>query len=120
MFEIDPLAALLLRVLHRSGGGASIGTLTATFHLPRSTTATAVARLERRGYAERSPLPLDRRASMVRLTDQGRTFASAVSDVIGSIEDQIQYIAGSDLLDEFDRLGSYLAAAALQPFGPAW
>ena len=53
----------------------------------------AVDRLERRGLVERRPNPVDRRSSMLRLTDDGREMMAAgtrmVADAICEIEDRL-------------------------------
>ena len=90
------------------------------FALPPSTATTAVVRLERLGYVERTRLAADRRMTMVNLTPRGRLAAGGASEAIDAIEDQMDEVAGTDLLDEFSRLSSYLGTAREQPLGPNW
>jgi DNA-binding MarR family transcriptional regulator len=120
IYEVDTLAALLLRLMHRNGGGSTMEGLINAFALPPSTATSAVVRLERLGYAERARLESDHRMTMVSLTARGRTAAGGVEEAIESVQEQIDAAAGSDLLDEFSRLASYLGAAREAPLGPNW
>ena len=119
-FRTDALAAIILRAIMRNGGGIATSTLAARYALPRSTLATAIARLEARQLARRYRSPGDRRYRVVELTATGRREAELVGPAIDRIEHQATQAAGPDLLSAFNRIVAYIAAADDERTPASW
>jgi DNA-binding MarR family transcriptional regulator len=66
--------------------GTRITDLAARAQMTQQSMSELVAGLEVRGYVERAPDPVDRRARIVRLTPRGRAMLRAALPIIGEIE----------------------------------
>jgi DNA-binding MarR family transcriptional regulator len=66
--------------------GTRITDLAARAQMTQQSMSELVAGLEVRGYVERAPDPVDRRARFVCLTPRGRAMLRAVLPIIGEIE----------------------------------
>jgi DNA-binding MarR family transcriptional regulator len=75
---LTPIQAKLLFVLMI--GPRIMGSLAATFGVEKAALTGLVDRAERRGLVKRSPVPGDRRALLVSLTDEGARAATAFYD----------------------------------------
>jgi DNA-binding MarR family transcriptional regulator len=73
--DLTPVQAKLLCVL--LGGPRGMAELARSFGVEKAALSGLVDRAERRGLAKRSPVPGDRRALHVTLTDAGRRAAAA-------------------------------------------
>lgn len=67
---LEPAAVWLLKNL--AGGAMRVTDLASSAHLDPSTVSRHVSQLERAGLTVRTPDPLDRRAQLVGLSDEGR------------------------------------------------
>jgi DNA-binding MarR family transcriptional regulator len=56
--------------------------------------------LEEHGYVERRPDPRNRRATLVCLTDRGRSEMHACAAILAELEDKLNNVFGSDRLSE--------------------
>jgi len=92
--EFDVLAAL-----RRSGDGRALSptTLARVAMLSPAGMTNRLDRLERAGLITRHPDPDDRRASLIRLTDEGRAIAdAAVEDVVAMENELFTALSASD------------------------
>lgn len=76
-FRVTPLQYSLLSML-RDLGEADQTTLASAVALDRTTTTGALKRLAARGLVSRTTSPLDRRAQVCRLTDEGAALHGAM------------------------------------------
>src|SRR5262245_26377646 len=70
--------------------GASPAELRRVLGFHRSTLASLLTRLERRGYIRRDALPFDHRRLVTELTPRGRGLAALASDVLSDIEEELE------------------------------
>lgn len=108
--ELDPLCALVVRLVWLNGSSYVADDIRAEFNLPRSTLASALGRLEKRGYIRRHRNVSDGRYVVVTLTRNGRTVAPAVTQLINELERDVRESAGDDAPRGFDRVATMLAA----------
>jgi len=83
---------------HLEGGGTRIGVLAERAQMTNQSMGYLVDALERRGYVERQPDPVDRRAALVVITDRGRDEIAAARRLIEQIESEWEQRIGSDLM----------------------
>ena len=79
--ELTPVQAKLLCVL--LGGPRGMAELAQSFGVEKAALTGLMDRAEKRGLAARSPVPGDRRAVQVTLTDAGRRAATAFHADVG-------------------------------------
>jgi DNA-binding MarR family transcriptional regulator len=108
--ELDPLCALIVRLVWLNGWSQVADDIRAEFAVPRSTLSSALGRLENRGYIRRHPNPSDGRYVVVTLTQSGRRVAPAVTELINELERDVHDAAGDDAPKGFDRVATMLAA----------
>lgn len=108
--EIDPLCALVVRLLWLNGSSLMLDEIRGQFALPPSTMSSALGRLQARDYIRRSSSPFDRRHVIVSLTHGGRAIAPAVTATIAELERDILDAAGDVARRGFDRVAMMLAA----------
>lgn len=108
--ELDPLGALLLRMIWMNGSSIGIAHLRIQLALPKSTLSTALRRLEDRGYVRRRPNVIDARYVDAVLTRAGQMVAPAVTDLIAELELDVHEAAGGQARFGFDRVAAMLAA----------
>lgn len=113
--ELDPLSALVVRLVWLNGSSYPADNIRAEYSLPRSTLSSALGRLERRGYIRRQRNVIDARYVMVTLTRSGRTVAPGVADLINELERDVHDAAGGDAQKGFDRVAVLLAAMDEEP-----
>jgi len=75
--EITPIQFAILTVLY-SGDAVDQITLSSSVGIDRTSGADVIRRLHRRNLLERVPSRQDRRAKLVHITDEGRTFVRRV------------------------------------------
>jgi DNA-binding MarR family transcriptional regulator len=92
--------------------GSRLTELAERAQLTKQTMGYLVDYLEGRGYVERGPDPDDKRAKIVRLTDEGREAVRTALKIIGRIEARWAELVGEDrmeqlreLLEELNALG---------------
>ncbi len=108
--ELDPLCALVVRLVWLNGSSQVADDIRAEFALPRSTLSSALRRLEDRGYIRRHANSIDARYVVVALTRKGRTAAPAVTQLINDLERDVRDAAGDDPPRGFDKVATILAA----------
>lgn len=108
--ELDPLGALVVRLLWLNGSSLGADIIRAEFALPRSTLSSAFRRLEDRGYVRRHPNPIDGRYVVVALTKSGKTVAPNATALINELDRDVLDAAGEDAPRGFDRVATALAA----------
>ena len=77
----------MLRALWEQEGLAH-GELAARLHVQPATTTKMIQRMEKAGFVERRPDPVDQRVSRVYLTDVGRAVQEEVKQVWRTLEDE--------------------------------
>lgn len=82
--DLRPAHAPVFQHLER--GGTRIGVLAERAQMTNQSMGYLVDALERRGYVERRPDPVDRRAALVVVTDRGRAQIAAARRHIADIE----------------------------------
>ena len=108
--ELDPLGALLIRMIWMNGSSVGIAHMRAQLALPRSTLSTALRRLEDDGLIRRYRNRVDARFVDATLTRAGSIVAPAVTDLITELEIDVHEAAGGQARGGFDRVASMLAA----------
>ncbi|SEH03824.1 DNA-binding transcriptional regulator, MarR family [Nonomuraea solani] len=88
--DLTPVQAKLLCVL--LGGPKGMAELANGFGVEKAALTGLMDRAERRGLAQRSPVPGDRRAVQVTLTDAGRQAAIAFH---GEVGDELSHLTAS-------------------------
>ena len=79
-----------------TSGGKRLTELARTANMTPQAMAEIVDELEELGYVERTPDPSDRRAKLIKLTEQGDTLAGLADTTIRDIEQQISASLGED------------------------
>ena len=93
--DLTPVQAKLLCVL--LGGPKGMAELAQIFGVEKAALTGLVDRAEKRGLAERSAVPGDRRAVQATLTDTGRQAAIAFhTDVSAALNELIEPLAATD------------------------
>jgi DNA-binding MarR family transcriptional regulator len=76
-------------------GGTQVSELARRAQITKQSMAELVAHLERHGYVERVPDPVDRRAKLVRATARGREVYASAREVIAEIEREWTALLGA-------------------------
>jgi DNA-binding MarR family transcriptional regulator len=108
--ELDPLCAVLVRLIWINGSSVGIAHLRAELALPSSTLSSALGRLEDEGLIRRYRNLVDARYVDCRLTRAGSLIAPAVTELIDELEIDVHEAAGGPARGGFDRVASRLAA----------
>lgn len=108
--ELDPLCAILIRMIWTNGSSIGIAHMRAELALPCSTLSTALRRLEDDGLIRRYRTHVDARYVEARLTRAGSRIAPAVTDLIDELEIDVHDAAGGPARGGLDRVASRLAA----------
>jgi DNA-binding MarR family transcriptional regulator len=82
--EIRPPHGNVMQFL--DDGGTRVSELAERAQITKQSMAELVAHLERLGYVERVPDPIDRRAKLVRATPRGRQLYAIAREVVAEIE----------------------------------
>lgn len=115
--ELDPLCALVVRLVWLNGSSHVSDDIRAEFSMPRSTLSSALRRLEERGYIRRHRNVIDGRYVVVTLTRTGQTVAPALTEVIDELERDVRDAAGDNSPRGFDRVAMLPAAMAEADLG---
>jgi DNA-binding MarR family transcriptional regulator len=92
--------------------GSRLTELAERAQLTKQTMGYLVDYLEERGYVERRPDPDDRRAKIVRLTDEGRELIGMAREIMGRIEARWAELLGEDSMEQLRELLTELNALA--------
>lgn len=84
--DIQPAHSAVIQPLYEQPEGARLTGLARASRVTKQSMSALVDHLEKHGYVERVPDPDDARASRIRLTARGRTFARAIRGLARSIE----------------------------------
>ncbi len=88
------------------------------WELPKQTVSTTCSRLYTNGLIEFLPTDSDKREKLMRLTEQGRAFATPIIDRLDTIEQSAIHEFGEQrtltLIDELGQFGGVLARAMKQ------
>jgi DNA-binding MarR family transcriptional regulator len=82
--EIRPPHGNVMQFL--DDGGTRVSELAERAQITKQSMAELVAHLERLGYVERVPDPIDRRAKLVRATPRGKQLYAIAREVVAEIE----------------------------------
>jgi DNA-binding MarR family transcriptional regulator len=82
--EIRPPHGNVMQFL--DDGGTRVSVLAERAQMTKQAMAELVAHLEQRGYVERVPDPVDRRAKLVRATARGKQLYAIAREVVAEIE----------------------------------
>jgi DNA-binding MarR family transcriptional regulator len=88
--------------------GISVGELAASAGVRKQTMAEAVEQLERAGYLQRRPNPLDRRSRLIFLTDRGRAVQPVASSAGQLVEEQWARLTSPQELEDLRQRLEYL------------
>lgn len=95
--EDHRITASQARVFQRiSEGGSRIVDLAAATSLTKQSVGFIVDQLVRSGHVTREPDPLDARARLVTITDQGRAMIETGRQVVDRVEREWQAVVGED------------------------
>jgi DNA-binding MarR family transcriptional regulator len=92
--------------------GSRLTELAERAQLTKQTMGYLVDYLEERGYVKRKPDPGDKRAKIVRLTDEGRELVVVAREIMGRIEARWTELLGEDLMGQLRELLRELNALA--------
>jgi DNA-binding MarR family transcriptional regulator len=92
--------------------GSRLTELAERAQLTKQTMGYLVDYLEERGYLEREPDPGDKRAKIVRLTDEGREAVRTARKIMGRIEARWAELLGEDRMEQLRELLTELDALA--------
>lgn len=81
--------------------GARLTALADRSGLTKQAVGEAVADLERLGYVERVPDPVDGRAKIIRMTERGARARAAAGEIFAEIEARFAAEVGEERFDEF-------------------
>lgn len=102
---------------HLDPEGVRSSTLAARLGVTRQATGQLVTELERHGYLERVPDPLDGRAKLVRMTDRGWAAWAAGLQALANLQAELTAAVGPDAITTLLALGHDLVDA-LAPDAP--
>ncbi len=98
--DIQPAHAAVVQPLWQCPEGERLTTLAQTARITKQSMGALVDSLEQGGYVERVEDPDDRRASRIRLTARGRTFARQVREFARDFENRLAEDIGPRKLKE--------------------
>jgi DNA-binding MarR family transcriptional regulator len=83
------------------GAGDRLTALAERSGLTKQAVGEAVADLERLGYVERVPDPVDGRAKIIRLTERGKEATAEAAEIFAGIEARFAAEVGEERFEEF-------------------
>jgi DNA-binding MarR family transcriptional regulator len=92
--------------------GSRLTELAERAQLTKQTMGYLVDYLEERGYVKREPDPGDKRAKIVRLTDEGRELVVVAREIMGRIETRWVELLGKERMEQMRELLKELNALA--------
>jgi DNA-binding MarR family transcriptional regulator len=99
--DINPAAANVFTFL--TSEGATVSELANLSHVRKQTMAQTVEQLERSGYVERRPNPLDRRSQLVLLTTRGKRIPRITHRASAAVEKRWARLSGANELETLRR-----------------
>jgi len=101
--EVTPVQSAILTVL-QSGEEMDQLTLSTSVGIDRTSGADVIRRLERRGLLTRQSSKFDRRAKLVKITDEGKAFIRRVRPRMARAQERLVAPLTDEERDEFFRL----------------
>lgn len=101
--DLTPVQFGMLTVL-QNGEEMDQLTLSTSVGIDRTSGADVIRRLERRGYVTRQPSDHDRRAKIIRITEQGKVCVSRVRPMMARAQERLIGPLDDDEREEFLRL----------------
>ena len=98
--DIQPSHAAVIQPLWQRRGGARLTALAKTARITKQSMGALVDSLEQGGYIERVDDPDDRRASRIRLTPRGRSFARDLRAFARELESRLAKRMGPRQLEQ--------------------
>ncbi len=97
---VQPSHSAAIQPLWEMPDGARITTLARASRITKQSMSTLISELEGAGYVERIKDPDDARATRVRLTERGRSYARAVRTFSRSVESDLAERIGLQRIEE--------------------
>ena len=101
--DVTPVQSAILTVL-QSGEEMDQLTLSTSVGIDRTSGADVIRRLERRGFLMRQSSKFDRRAKLVKITEEGRAFIKGVRPRMARAQERLIAPLTDEARDEFFRL----------------
>ncbi len=101
--DVTPVQSAILTVL-QSGEEMDQLTLSTSVGIDRTSGADVIRRLERRGLLTRQSSKFDRRAKLVKITEEGKAFIKRVRPRMARAQDRLVAPLTDDEREEFFRL----------------
>jgi DNA-binding MarR family transcriptional regulator len=108
--DIRPAHGNVFGYIHKEG--SRLTELAERAQLTKQTMGYLVDYLEERGYVKRGPDPGDKRAKIVRLTDEGRELVGVAREIMGGIEARWAELLGKERMEQLRELLKELDALA--------
>jgi DNA-binding MarR family transcriptional regulator len=108
--DVTPVQSAILTVL-QSGEEMDQLTLSTSVGIDRTSGADVIRRLERRGFVTRQSSKFDRRAKLVKITDEGRAFIRRVRPWMARAQERFVAPLTDEEREEFYRLINKLVDA---------
>jgi len=111
---------ILVRLSEAPGRALRMSQLAEASTSSKSRLSHAVARLEERGWIQRTDCPTDRRGQVAQLTDQGfAALAEAAPGHVAQVRRSLIDVLTSEQLGQLREISAAIIAAADNPIGPA-
>ncbi len=111
---------ILVRLSEAPGRALRMSQLAEASTSSKSRLSHAVARLEERGWIQRTDCPTDRRGQVAQLTDQGfAALAEAAPGHVAQVRRSLIDVLTSEQLRQLREISAAIIAAADNPIGPA-
>lgn len=114
--DIRPNHGCVFRFVHEDG--MRLTELATLASMTKQSVGEIVDDLVERGYVERVPDPGDRRAKLIRLTEQGETVQAAALEIFAALEKRLGERYGSDRLGDLRALLEEIVTAEAPQFAP--
>ncbi len=100
---------------HISPEGSTIASMAQRAGVTSQAMVQTVDYLERGGYVKRTPDPSDRRAKLIRITDQGQQMLDTAGRILREMESQVREVLGDarirDLRDSMQQIVAIMSHA---------
>ncbi|MDX6602617.1 MAG: hypothetical protein QOF13_1819 [Solirubrobacterales bacterium] len=114
--DIRPTHGCVFRFVHEDG--MRLTELATLAGMTKQSIGEIVDDLADRGYVERIPDPADRRAKLIRLTDQGEKAQGVGLELFAELEKRLADRYGPDRVADLRALLEEIAAAEIPQFAP--
>src|SRR5438105_6839940 len=108
---VRPTHFPVVQTLSRHPRGLRATELAERARVTKQSMGALIDHLEAHGYVERVSDPNDGRARLIRLTDRGWDFVTAVRRLVGQVEAEWADLVGAELVDQLRGLLAELAEA---------